>query len=60
MNKITLNRKQIRGLIDIYHHFRDINEFNIFLEDDKVRVGIDLVSENPTKPIRVDKNGIEL
>jgi hypothetical protein len=58
--KITLNRKQIRGLIDIYHHFRDINEFNIYLEDGKVRVGIDLVSENLTKPIRVDKNGIEL
>ncbi len=58
--KITLNRKQIRGLIDIYHHFRDINEFNIYLEDGKVRVGIDLVSENPTKAIRVDKNGIEI
>lgn len=58
--KITLNRKQIRGLIDIYHHFRDINEFNICLEDNKVRVGIDLVSENPTKAIRVDKNGMEL
>lgn len=58
--KISLNRKQIRGLIDIYHHFRDINEFNIYLEDDKVRVGIDLVSESPVKPIRVDKNGIEL
>lgn len=58
--KITLNRKQIRGLIDIYHHFRDINEFNIYLEDNIVRVGIDLVSENPTKAIRVDKNGMEL
>lgn len=58
--KITLNRKQIRGLIDIYHHFRDINEFNIYLEDGKVRVGIDLVSENSTKAIRVDKNGIEI
>jgi hypothetical protein len=58
--KITLNRKQIRGLIDIYHHFRDVSEFNIFIEDGKVRVGIDLVSENPGKPIRVDKNGKEM
>lgn len=58
--KIKLNRKQIRGLIDIYHHFRDVNEFNIYLEDDMVRVGIDLVSETPGKAIRVDKNGKEV
>ena len=58
--KITLNRKQIRGLIDIYHHFRDVSEFNIYLEDEKVRVGIDLVSETPGKAIRVDKNGKEV
>jgi len=58
--KITLNRKQIRGLIDIYHHFKEIDDFNIFIEDGKVRVGIDLLSESPGKVIRVDKNGKEL
>ena len=40
--KIQLSRKQVKTLIDIYNHFRNIEKFNIIFEDDTVYVGIDL------------------
>jgi len=58
--KITLNRKQIKTLIEVYNHFREIDEFKISLDDGIVYVGMDLVNTKPQKVTRVDKHGNEV
>lgn len=42
MSKIHLNRNQIKRLIDVYTHFRDIEKFSISLEDNQIYIGFDL------------------
>jgi len=58
--KITLNRKQIKTLIEVYNHFREIDEFKLSLDDGIIYVGMDLVNAKPLKVVRVDKHGNEV
>jgi hypothetical protein len=58
--KISLNRKQIKTLIEVYNHFREVDEFRLSLDDGIVYIGMDLVNTRPHKVVRVDKHGKEL
>ena len=58
--KITLNRTQIKTLIDVYNHFREIDDFKLSLDDGVVYVGMDLINIKPQKVVRVDKHGKEV
>lgn len=50
MSKIHLNRNQIKRLIDVYTHFRDIEKFSISLEDNQIYIGFDLC-DTPTQKV---------
>ena len=53
MKSITLNRKQIQDIVQMFEHFKDVEEFTIEQENSSgigptIRVKFDLFSDKPT------------
>ena len=53
MKSITLNRKQIQDIVQMFEHFKDVEEFTIEQENSSgigptIRVKFDLFNDKPT------------